>query len=285
MTAQVQRAAQQSRPRRRTYRQWPHRGAGRHARPHRLVVLSAARFRPRVLAAPRRRRGEGVLRRRPARANVRRTRQYVRNTAIVETVLEDASGNAVRITDFAPRFLRFERAFHPAQIIRRIEPLRGLPRITHPPAADLQLRQAGRMPGHRLQPHALWRRRQRAARHDRCAALLYRPRDAVRADAIPSRSILGPDEPLEASVDSVGARISRANAQLLAHMGARARHPARMAIGDHPRRDHAEALCTSRRRAPSSPRTRRRSPRRPEPSAIGTTASAGCATPTSSSAR
>ena len=56
--------------------------------------------------------------------------QYVRNTAIVETVLEDASGNAVRITDFAPRFLRFERAFHPAQIIRRIEPLRGLPRIS-----------------------------------------------------------------------------------------------------------------------------------------------------------
>jgi len=51
--------------------------------------------------------------------------QYVRNTAIVETVLEDASGNAVRITDFAPRFLRFDRAFHPAQIVRRIEPLRG----------------------------------------------------------------------------------------------------------------------------------------------------------------
>ena len=42
--------------------------------------------------------------------------QYVRNTAIVETVLEDDNGNAVRITDFAPRFLRFERAFHPAQI-------------------------------------------------------------------------------------------------------------------------------------------------------------------------
>ena len=32
---------------------------------------------------------------------------YVRNTAIVETRLLDASGNGVRITDFAPRFLRF----------------------------------------------------------------------------------------------------------------------------------------------------------------------------------
>ena len=44
--------------------------------------------------------------------------QYVRNTAIVETILEDANGNAVRITDFAPRFERFERAFHPAAIRR-----------------------------------------------------------------------------------------------------------------------------------------------------------------------
>src|SRR5215217_2220137 len=30
--------------------------------------------------------------------------EYLRNTAIVETVLTDAHGGAVRITDFAPRF-------------------------------------------------------------------------------------------------------------------------------------------------------------------------------------
>ena len=29
---------------------------------------------------------------------------YVRNTALVETILTDGKGNAVRITDFAPRF-------------------------------------------------------------------------------------------------------------------------------------------------------------------------------------
>src|SRR5271157_3237852 len=55
---------------------------------------------------------------------------YLRNTAIVETVLTDASGAKLRVTDFAPRFERFERAFRPPQIIRRIEPLAGLPRIT-----------------------------------------------------------------------------------------------------------------------------------------------------------
>jgi GH15 family glucan-1,4-alpha-glucosidase len=57
------------------------------------------------------------------------TAQYVRNTAIVETVLTDAHGGMVRITDFAPRFEHYERVFRPPQIIRRIEPLAGLPRI------------------------------------------------------------------------------------------------------------------------------------------------------------
>ena len=55
---------------------------------------------------------------------------YLRNTAIVETVLTDAEGGKLRITDFAPRFERFERGFRPPQIIRRIEPIAGLPRIT-----------------------------------------------------------------------------------------------------------------------------------------------------------
>ena len=55
--------------------------------------------------------------------------RYVRNTAIVETILTDIHGAKVRICDFAPRFVRFEREYRPPQIIRRIEPLAGLPRI------------------------------------------------------------------------------------------------------------------------------------------------------------
>ena len=55
--------------------------------------------------------------------------RYVRNTAIVETILTDVHGAKVRICDFAPRFVRFEREYRPPQIIRRIEPLAGLPRI------------------------------------------------------------------------------------------------------------------------------------------------------------
>ncbi|MEH6952078.1 glycoside hydrolase family 15 protein [Nitrobacter sp. NHB1] len=55
---------------------------------------------------------------------------YVRNTAIVSTVLTDSRGNAVRITDFAPRFRQYGRIFRPPQLFRIIEPVAGLPRIT-----------------------------------------------------------------------------------------------------------------------------------------------------------
>src|SRR6185312_10466636 len=47
---------------------------------------------------------------------VAREAAYQRNTAVLQTTLTDAGGNAVRITDFAPRFRRFERIFNPPQI-------------------------------------------------------------------------------------------------------------------------------------------------------------------------
>ena len=53
--------------------------------------------------------------------------RYLRNTAIVETIMTDARGAQLRIADFAPRFDLFEREYRSPQIIRRIEPLAGLP--------------------------------------------------------------------------------------------------------------------------------------------------------------
>ena len=47
--------------------------------------------------------------------------EYVRNTALVSTVLTDRQGGAVRITDFAPRFEQFGRMFRPPQLMRLIE--------------------------------------------------------------------------------------------------------------------------------------------------------------------
>jgi GH15 family glucan-1,4-alpha-glucosidase len=56
--------------------------------------------------------------------------EYLRNTAIVATLLTDRHGNSVRITDFAPRFHQFGRTHRPPQLFRIIEPVSGLPRIT-----------------------------------------------------------------------------------------------------------------------------------------------------------
>jgi GH15 family glucan-1,4-alpha-glucosidase len=64
--------------------------------------------------------------------------RYLRNTAIVETVLRDSHGAAVKITDFAPRFNSRGRVFRPMMLIRLIEPLAGRPLLRlrlHPTAA------------------------------------------------------------------------------------------------------------------------------------------------------
>jgi len=55
---------------------------------------------------------------------------YVRNTAVVVTTLTAADGAAVRVTDFAPRFRNFGRITRPPQLVRIVEPVAGLPRIT-----------------------------------------------------------------------------------------------------------------------------------------------------------
>ena len=55
---------------------------------------------------------------------------YVRNTAIVSTLLSAEDGSQVRITDFAPRFRNFDRMLRPPQLIRIIDPVAGVPRIT-----------------------------------------------------------------------------------------------------------------------------------------------------------
>lgn len=55
---------------------------------------------------------------------------YLTNTPILETVLRDRHGGAIKIVDFAPRFRQFDRHFRPTTIVRYIEPLEGSPRVT-----------------------------------------------------------------------------------------------------------------------------------------------------------
>jgi GH15 family glucan-1,4-alpha-glucosidase len=127
---------------------------------------------------------------------------YVRNTAILQTVLADGNGNAVQITDYSPRFFRYERIFHPAQIFRRIEPLKGLPRIkirvrptfnygepaSSPVLGSNHIRYVGGMDALRLTTDA---------------PLSYVVHETTFALTQPLTLILGPDQPLEAAVDTV----------------------------------------------------------------------------------
>ncbi|HXM31151.1 MAG TPA: trehalase-like domain-containing protein, partial [Xanthobacteraceae bacterium] len=55
---------------------------------------------------------------------------YVRNTAVVATTLTAEDGAAIRVTDFAPRFKNFGRITRPPQLVRIVEPVAGMPRIT-----------------------------------------------------------------------------------------------------------------------------------------------------------
>jgi GH15 family glucan-1,4-alpha-glucosidase len=60
--------------------------------------------------------------------NVARSEQrYLRNTAILVTVLHDSNGGAIEIIDFAPRFHQYGRMYYPAMFIRRVRKLSGSP--------------------------------------------------------------------------------------------------------------------------------------------------------------
>jgi GH15 family glucan-1,4-alpha-glucosidase len=61
---------------------------------------------------------------------VRSEQRYEENSAILVTHIWDDKGNCLEVTDFAPRFQARERMFRPLQIVRRLKPVQGHPRIT-----------------------------------------------------------------------------------------------------------------------------------------------------------
>src|SRR5499427_1329813 len=129
--------------------------------------------------------------------------EYLRNTAIVQTTLRDAAGNVLRVTDFMPRFRRFERVFNPPQIFRRIEPAAGLPRIKIRvrPTFNYGQAYASRALGSN---HIRFSGGVDTIRLTTDAPLSYIAHEAPFALIKPVTLILGPDEPFEAAVDTTG---------------------------------------------------------------------------------
>jgi len=54
---------------------------------------------------------------------------YERNSAVLVTRLYDRQGQALEITDLAPRFRQRGRVYHPVMLLRRLHALRGRPRV------------------------------------------------------------------------------------------------------------------------------------------------------------
>jgi len=74
---------------------------------------------------------------------------YVRNTAVLRTVMTDERGASVEIIDFAPRHLKHSRIYRPIAFARVVRPLSGAPRITVRlrPSADWGARRADQTSG------------------------------------------------------------------------------------------------------------------------------------------
>ncbi|MFC5373552.1 glycoside hydrolase family 15 protein [Brevundimonas faecalis] len=69
---------------------------------------------------------------------------YVRNTAVLRTVMTDENGGAIEIIDFAPRHLKHSRIYRPVAFARVVRPLSGAPRVVIRlrPSADWGARRA-----------------------------------------------------------------------------------------------------------------------------------------------
>ena len=69
---------------------------------------------------------------------VHSSQSYIKNTAMLCTTLTDRTGAVLQIVDYAPRYMRYGRRYHPAMAVRQIAPVGGSPaiRIRLRPAAN-----------------------------------------------------------------------------------------------------------------------------------------------------
>jgi GH15 family glucan-1,4-alpha-glucosidase len=125
---------------------------------------------------------------------------YDRNTAIVTTILTAEDGAQVRITDFAPRLRNFERILRPPQLMRIVEPIRGLPRVvirvrpTQFYGTPMKRRVAGSSHVTYGEPALI--------RLTTDAPLSYIQQETPFALTRPLHLVLGPDEPFTGDIGS-----------------------------------------------------------------------------------
>ncbi len=126
---------------------------------------------------------------------------YDGNTPILVTTLRDASGGAIEIRDFAPRYLNHGRFYRPTMMVRRVRPLTGEPRIriVLRPRCDYG---AGRPATTRGSNHLRYVTPGLTLRLTTDAPISYVSDATSFVLQRPLSLILGPDEPLAASIEN-----------------------------------------------------------------------------------
>ena len=166
---------------------------------------------------------------------------YIENTAVLLSRMTDSFGNILEITDFAPRFKHYDRTFRPPMLVRRVQPVKGRPRIRV-----------------RLRPHYDWGGQSpnltRGSNHLRFVGPAYSLRLTTDASVSyvqeerpfvvdrPMSFFFGEDEPLRSETDTTARELPRQHHRFLARLGALALDPLRLAGGGDPRRHHAQAV-------------------------------------------
>ena len=207
----------------------------------RLGVPAEARRRSDVLRAVargRRRRPRGVFA--IDVHNLARVEQrYLRNTAMLESLLHDSSGNVLRIVDFCPRFRSRERFFRPMMFMRLIEPLAGRPIVTirFRPSSAYGAEEPSCLAGSHHLSFASG-----VSRYRLTTDASLRTLDGSGHVVIdrPLAFVIGPDEPVDEAARA-DAALSRSDARGGKNGCADSRCRSTGRKSD-PRRDHAEAL-------------------------------------------
>ncbi len=128
--------------------------------------------------------------------------EYQGNSAILVTTLTDTRGGAVRITDFAPRFKQHDRVYRPTTLVRRVEPVAGLPvvRVRLRPVFAYGHEKPVTTHGSN---HIRFVGTGQTLRLTTDAPLAYVESEAPFALTQPIHLVLGPDEMLAASIPHV----------------------------------------------------------------------------------
>ncbi len=145
----------------------------------------------------------------PADGPPAETRQYyLENTNILCSDVTTADGSQYRVTDFAPRFPQYDRYYRPLMLIRKVEPLKGAPRIrvTCQPVADYG---AQPLDPHRSSNHLTFKGLEEELRLTTDIPLTYLLDDEPVVLLEPHYLVLTYGAPLEAPLASTAERFLR----------------------------------------------------------------------------